>query len=113
MRLTEWLLGDKKLNGDTKIQSILTDTEIPVHLEMTKLSEYLWHSTDVPEGHTKRVKSTTLSKEHTKSYFLSKSLKPRLRGLRGSSSDLTSCQNKTQHSALYNISRLPKIHHPE
>lgn len=71
----EWLLGDKELNGDTRSHSILTDTEVPAHPEWTKLCEYLRHSINVPEGHTKRVRTTTFSEEHTKLYLSQKSLK--------------------------------------
>lgn len=66
----EWLLGDKELNGDTRSHSILTDIEVPAHPEGTKLWEYLRYLINVPEGHTKRVRATTLSKEHTKLYLI-------------------------------------------
>lgn len=99
----EWLLSDKELTGNTRSHSVLMDFEFPAYLEGPKLFVYLGDSTDIPEEHTKRVRITTLGREHMKLYLPWKILKPNLRGARGSSRDLTSCQNKAQHSKLCNI----------
>ena len=95
---TEWLLRDKELTGNTRSHSVLMD-----YPEGPKLFVYLGDSTGIPEGHTKRIRITTLGREHMKSYLPWKNLKPNLRGARGSSRDLTSCQNKARHSKLCNI----------